>query len=53
MDVTLIPSVAEIVNMERLDVIQILGFKEMTPVQATAIPLFLMNKDVIVEVFIY
>ena len=32
-----------------LDVIQSLGFPQMTPVQASTIPLFLKNKDVVVE----
>ena len=32
-----------------LDVIQSLGYSQMTPVQASTIPLFLKNKDVVVE----
>ncbi|KAF8812464.1 DEAD-domain-containing protein [Phlegmacium glaucopus] len=32
-----------------LDVIQSLGYPQMTPVQASTIPLFLKNKDVVVE----
>ncbi|KAG9017072.1 ATP-dependent rRNA helicase spb4, partial [Tulasnella sp. 427] len=32
-----------------LDVIQSMGFAQMTPVQASVIPLFMKNKDVIVE----
>lgn len=34
---------------EILDVIEDLGFKQMTPVQAVAIPKLLQNKDVCVE----
>lgn len=33
-----------------LDAIKTMGFARMTPVQASTIPLFLMNKDVVVEV---
>jgi ATP-dependent RNA helicase DDX55/SPB4 len=32
-----------------LDVIQSMGHTQMTPVQASAIPLFMQNKDVVVE----
>ena len=32
-----------------LDVIQSLGYPQMTPVQASTIPLFIKNKDVVVE----
>jgi len=32
-----------------LDVIQSMGHTQMTPVQASTIPLFLQNKDVVVE----
>ena len=32
-----------------LDVIQSLGHTQMTPVQASTIPLFMQNKDVVVE----
>ena len=32
-----------------LDVIQSLGYPQMTPVQASTIPLFMKNKDVVVE----
>ncbi|KAI7871186.1 P-loop containing nucleoside triphosphate hydrolase protein [Spinellus fusiger] len=34
---------------EILDVLNTMGFDQMTPVQAAAIPLFLKNKDVVVE----
>jgi len=33
-----------------LDAISSMGFQRMTPVQASAIPLFMGNKDVVVEV---
>lgn len=33
-----------------LDAINTMGFDRMTPVQASAIPLFMGNKDVVVEV---
>ena len=33
-----------------LDAISAMGFARMTPVQASTIPLFLGNKDVVVEV---
>lgn len=33
-----------------LDAISSMGFSRMTPVQASTIPLFLGNKDVVVEV---
>lgn len=33
-----------------LDAIKTMGFARMTPVQASTIPLFLLNKDVVVEV---
>lgn len=32
-----------------LDVIQSMGHSQMTPVQASTIPLFMQNKDVVVE----
>lgn len=32
-----------------LDVIQSMGYQQMTPVQASTIPLFMKNKDVVVE----
>jgi ATP-dependent RNA helicase DDX55/SPB4 len=32
-----------------LDVIQSMGHTQMTPVQASTIPLFMQNKDVVVE----
>jgi ATP-dependent RNA helicase DDX55/SPB4 len=32
-----------------LDVIQSMGLTQMTPVQASTIPLFMQNKDVVVE----
>jgi ATP-dependent RNA helicase DDX55/SPB4 len=35
-----------------LDAIAAMGFGKMTPVQASSIPLFLKNKDVVVEVMI-
>lgn len=35
--------------LSSLDVIQSLGYPQMTPVQASTIPLFLKNKDVVVE----
>ncbi|KAG0337808.1 ATP-dependent rRNA helicase spb4 [Podila humilis] len=34
---------------EILDAVNVMGFSEMTPVQAGAIPLFMKNKDVVVE----
>ena len=33
-----------------MDVVKSLGFEQMTPVQASTIPLFSRNKDVVVEV---
>ena len=33
----------------RLDVVSSMGFTQMTPVQASTIPLFMKNKDVVVE----
>lgn len=33
-----------------LDAINTMGFERMTPVQASTIPLFMGNKDVVVEV---
>lgn len=33
-----------------LDAISTMGFEKMTPVQASTIPLFMGNKDVVVEV---
>lgn len=42
----LTPSLAEWV----LDAISSMGFEKMTPVQASTIPLFMGNKDVVVEV---
>jgi len=33
-----------------LDVLDVMGFECMTPVQAGVIPLFMQNKDVVVEV---
>ena len=33
-----------------MDIVQALGFTQMTPVQASTIPLFMKHKDVIVEV---
>jgi len=41
-----------IYNVNRLQALSLLGFTQMTPVQASTIPLFLNNKDVIVEVSI-
>lgn len=35
--------------LSSLDVIQSLGYPQMTPVQASTIPFFLKNKDVVVE----
>lgn len=35
--------------LSSLDVIQSLGYPQMTPVQASTIPLFMKNKDVVVE----
>ena len=35
-----------------LDAITAMGFAKMTPVQASTIPLFMGNKDVVVEVII-
>ena len=43
---TLTPSLAEWI----LDAVSSMGFKRMTPVQASTIPLFMAYKDVIVEV---
>lgn len=43
---TLKPSLAEWM----LDAVSSMGFKRMTPVQASTIPLFMAYKDVIVEV---
>lgn len=42
----LIPSLAEWI----LDAVSSMGFKRMTPVQASTIPLFMAHKDVVVEV---
>lgn len=42
----LTPSLSEWV----LDAVSTMGFTRMTPVQASTIPLFLGNKDVVVEV---
>jgi ATP-dependent RNA helicase DDX55/SPB4 len=42
----LTPSLAEWI----LDAISSMGFPRMTPVQASTIPLFMGNKDVVVEV---
>lgn len=42
----LTPSLAEWI----LDAISSMGFARMTPVQASTIPLFMGNKDVVVEV---
>ena len=36
-------------NPGSLECISLVGFTEMTPVQASTIPLFLKNKDVVVE----
>lgn len=33
-----------------LDVVQAMGFTQLTPVQASTIPLFMRHKDVVVEV---
>jgi ATP-dependent RNA helicase DDX55/SPB4 len=44
----LTPSLAEWI----LDAISAMGFARMTPVQASTIPLFIKNKDVVVEVLI-
>ena len=33
-----------------LDAVSAIGFNRMTPVQASTIPLFMMHKDVVVEV---
>jgi superfamily II DNA/RNA helicase len=35
------------------DVVQSLGFTQMTPVQASTIPLFMQHKDVVVEVVFF
>ena len=43
---TLTPSLAEWI----LDAVSSMGFKRMTPVQASTIPLFMTHKDVVVEV---
>lgn len=42
---TITPSLSEWL----LDAMDSMGFEQMTPVQASAIPLFLGNKDVVVE----
>lgn len=34
-----------------LDAVSTMGFRRMTPVQASTIPLFMSYKDVVVEVF--
>ena len=44
----LTPSLAEWI----LDAVASMGFKRMTPVQASTIPLFMAHKDVVVEVHI-
>lgn len=36
-------------NVNSLDCVSLMGFTDMTPVQASTIPLFLKNKDVVVE----
>lgn len=36
-------------SVDSYDVIQSMGHKQMTPVQASTIPLFMRNKDVVVE----
>ena len=36
-------------SFDRFDVIQSMGHTQMTPVQASTIPLFMKNKDVVVE----
>lgn len=43
---TLTPPLAEWI----LDAVSSMGFKRMTPVQASTIPLFMAHKDVVVEV---
>src|ERR1700694_520416 len=35
--------------MDSLEAVSLMGFVDMTPVQASTIPLFLRNKDVVVE----
>ena len=35
--------------MHSLETVSLMGFTDMTPVQASTIPLFLRNKDVVVE----
>ncbi|KAF9335555.1 ATP-dependent rRNA helicase spb4 [Podila minutissima] len=42
---SLVPKLSD----EVLDAVNVMGFTEMTPVQAGAIPLFMKNKDVVVE----
>ena len=42
----LIPGLAEWI----IDAVSSMGFKRMTPVQASTIPLFMTHKDVVVEV---
>ncbi len=42
----LTPSLAEWI----IDAVDSMGFKRMTPVQASTIPLFMTHKDVVVEV---
>jgi len=37
------------VNLNRLDIVHSMGFTQMTPVQASTIPLFMKHKDVVVE----
>ncbi len=40
-------------RQRRTDVVQEMGFSQMTPVQASVIPLALKNKDLLVEVCPY
>jgi len=53
MGVCLVPKLYEFSPLKyvvpSLDVIQSMGHAQMTPVQASTIPLFMRNKDVIVE----
>lgn len=37
-------------TVESQETLDAMGFSQMTPVQAAAIPLFMKNKDVVVEV---
>lgn len=44
------PPPSELICVLSADVIRDMGFEQMTPVQASTIPLFMGHKDVVVEV---